>query len=136
MGENTEGKRIHWTKWEHLTKAKEAGGLEFKRLESENDALLTKQLWRLITEPNMLLSRVLKGRYFSHQDPLSVEQKLIDSWVWKSWLETKHIIKKGLGWKVGDGYSIRVWEDNWFPKTTGSKPLSRKSDNCPILQVH
>lgn len=134
-GENSEGRRIHWAKWEHLTNAKEAGGLEFKSLESENDALLAKQLWRLITEPDLLLSRVLKGRYFPHQDLLSVEQKPNDSWVWKSRLGAKNILKKGLGWKVPDDHSIKVWEDNWLPKSIGSKPLSRRPDDCPIIRV-
>lgn len=58
--EDDEKRKIHWAKWEKLTKAKEARGLEFKSLESVNESLLAKQLWRLIKEPNLLMSRVMK----------------------------------------------------------------------------
>lgn len=47
-GEMDEKKKIHWAKWGKLTKAKEAGGMDFKGLKSINEALLTKQLWRLL----------------------------------------------------------------------------------------
>lgn len=78
---NKDGKAIHWTAWQRLTKPKEDGGLEFKCLASVNDSLLAKQLWRILREPNLLISRVLKARYFPHQDLMSTVPKGSDSWV-------------------------------------------------------
>lgn len=43
-GENAEGKRIHWAKWERLTSPKEAGGLDFICMATVNNSLLAKQL--------------------------------------------------------------------------------------------
>ena len=40
---------------------KNADGLGFKDLEAFNKALLGKQVWRLLTKPNLLVSKVLKG---------------------------------------------------------------------------
>ena len=55
---------MHWIGWEKLSKVKQSGGLGFRDLESFNQAFLAKQLWRILTRPNLLVSKILKARYF------------------------------------------------------------------------
>lgn len=43
---------------------KEDDGLRFRNIKDFNLALLAKQLWRLITIPNLLISKEMKARYF------------------------------------------------------------------------
>ncbi|XP_027169605.1 uncharacterized protein LOC113769345 [Coffea eugenioides] len=63
-GEQDNKGKIHWVAWEKLTKEKKNGGLGFKDLQSFNRALLAKQIWRIIRNPNLLSSKVLKAKYF------------------------------------------------------------------------
>lgn len=75
-------KIIHWTSWEKLLRSKKGEGLEFKSLELVNEAILAKQLWRLIKELHLLMSRVLKKRYYyPHQELLKVKQKDNNTWL-------------------------------------------------------
>ena len=37
------------------------------------------------------------------------------SYAWRSIWNAKQLLKKGLIWRVGDGNSIKIWEDKWFP---------------------
>lgn len=83
-------------RWDRLTECKEVGGLAFRDLRSFNEALLAKQMWRLITEPHLLMSRVQKRRYFPKKDFFQVKQKGQDSWLWKSWLGAQGIIEQGM----------------------------------------
>lgn len=135
MGDHDDAKKLHWASWEKLTTPKEVGGLAFKSLDFMNEALLAKQLWRLITEPHLLMSRVLKGKYFPHQDLLDARVRGSDSWLWKSWLAAKASLQSGLRWRVIDGRSIRIWEDKWLPDSISSKVLSRQPESSTIMFV-
>ena len=55
---------MHWVKWDKLCEAKEVGGLGFKEIEKLNDALLAKQVQRMINNPDSLCHRVFKARFF------------------------------------------------------------------------
>lgn len=50
--------------WHHLCTPKKLGSLDFRKLKGFNMAMLRKQGWRLIQNPNSLISRVFKARYF------------------------------------------------------------------------
>lgn len=67
-GESDEIRKHHTIAWEHICKAKEAGGLGIKRLHKLNIAFLATLGWRIITIPNQLWARVLKHKYGSHLD--------------------------------------------------------------------
>ncbi|KAL9685964.1 hypothetical protein QQ045_023419 [Rhodiola kirilowii] len=79
-----EGRGVHWTIQSHLTLPKEDGGLSFRDLELFNDALLAKQVWRLLTIPTSLTSRVLKAKYYQGGNVLSVNVGNHPSLAWRS----------------------------------------------------
>ena len=55
---------IHWMNWEKLSTPKVHGGMGSKALSTFNLAMLGKQGWKFITEPNSLVARIFKARYF------------------------------------------------------------------------
>ncbi|CAA7016992.1 unnamed protein product [Microthlaspi erraticum] len=63
-GKNDNARRkISWISWKRLSLPKNEGGMGFKDLQKFNLALLGKQAWRVLKNPNSLLSRIYKGRY-------------------------------------------------------------------------
>ncbi|KAK2665976.1 hypothetical protein Ddye_004550 [Dipteronia dyeriana] len=56
--------KLQWCSWDLLCKAKENGGFGFRDLNAFNKAMLRKQCWRLFSNMNLLVARVLKGCYF------------------------------------------------------------------------
>ena len=60
-GYSGDGKKVHWVKWERLYQGKDFGGLGFKEIEKFNEALLTKQVWRMLKNLDSLCHRVFKA---------------------------------------------------------------------------
>jgi hypothetical protein len=54
-----------------MSLAKNKGGLGYRDLEPFNMALLAKQGWRIMLNPDCLVAKVLKSKYFSKADFLT-----------------------------------------------------------------
>lgn len=44
------------------------------------------------------------------------------------------VIKKGMIWRVGDGYNLNIWRDPWLPRGTLMRPITPR-DACLLTQV-
>lgn len=54
-GQKNEENRIHWVSWTTLCEPKTQGGMGFKSMEDFDKALLAKQGWRVISNPDFLV---------------------------------------------------------------------------------
>lgn len=97
-----------------MCKKKCDGGLGFRDLHDFNIALLGKQCWRIITQPDKV-SQLLKARYFSNSNFFEAKIGANPSFVWRSFMEAQSLVKLGYIWRVGSGTSINVWADAWLP---------------------
>ncbi|KAI3447058.1 hypothetical protein Pfo_003723 [Paulownia fortunei] len=58
-------RKVHWVVWNKLCTQKEVGGMgSFRQLKAFNLALLAKQGWWIFSQPQSLLSRIYKAKYF------------------------------------------------------------------------
>ncbi|CAN1849813.1 Uncharacterized mitochondrial protein AtMg00310 [Linum perenne] len=114
---------MHWVSWEKLCLPKEKGGLGFKDLQTFNHALLAKQTWRILQNPDLLLARIYKGRYFPNSSLMQAGKGSNPSWGWRGILKGREIIKVGHRWQVGDGMQISHFLDQWIPTFPPSTPI-------------
>ena len=113
-GYNDDTRKVHWVSWERLCEAKEVGGMGFKEIEKFNDALLAKQVWRMLHNSESLCFRVFKARFFPNCPILDVKDSNSGSYAWKSILSAQNVIKKGMVWRIGNDQSVRIKEDKWL----------------------
>ncbi|KAK3224955.1 hypothetical protein Dsin_004817 [Dipteronia sinensis] len=125
-----DGKRkISWVSWDKLCLPKPCGGLGFKDLSLFNQALLAKQVWRLLHCPNYVVAQLLKAKYCKQDDFLLAKAKPSYSYIWRSLVWGRSLLSKGLRWKVGDGNSIRVFQDRWIPRPGTFKTITSAHDS-------
>ncbi|XP_073121147.1 uncharacterized protein [Henckelia pumila] len=87
-------RKMHWKSWKKLCKPKCLGGLGFRHLQSFNKALLAKQLWRIVTRPDSSVAKVLKARYFKHQDVMEAKCGSNPSFIWRSFIWSRSLLEK------------------------------------------
>lgn len=57
-------KGISWISWGCLCRTKQQGGMGFRYMECFNLAWLTKQAWRIMTRPELIICQIIKDRYY------------------------------------------------------------------------
>lgn len=118
-------RKIHWLSWSKLSLAKEQGGLGFKDLQSFNQALLAKQAWRILNDPESLFAKLFKSRYFPYQDFLRAANGPRPSYAWRSIQFGKELLQSGITKKLGNGKSMSVWVDAWIEGDVPRRPLMK-----------
>lgn len=86
--------------------------------------MLAKQGWRILTNPNSLVARVLKARYFPHDDIINSKKGSSPPYAWRSIHNSLEVLKKGTRQRLGNGRRIHIWEDKWLPTPTSYKVIS------------
>ncbi|KAL0294264.1 UNVERIFIED_CONTAM: hypothetical protein Sradi_6895300 [Sesamum radiatum] len=115
--------------WDHVCKSKEEGGLGLRRVLYMNQALMLKNVWRLLQEdPNSIwVAWVLRYRLRRHS--IWTVNTTTASWCWKQLVKASFLIKDGIEYRVGYGNRFRIWTDLWHP----SSPLIHTFPRGPIL---
>lgn len=112
----SDSRHIHWMRWDRLTEPKWKGGMGFRNMRHFNLAMLGKQGWRLITRPESLCARVLKGRYFHDSEFMECARKRHASQTWGAILAGREVLGQGLIKRIGDGSLTNIWRDRWLPQ--------------------
>jgi hypothetical protein len=94
----------------------------FRDLELFNLAMLGKHGWRLMTNPDSLVARVLKGRYYPNTDFLHASVPNQASATWRAIVAGREVLQLGLIKRIGDGTSVSIWNDKWIPGSRTMQP--------------
>ncbi|KAL0416512.1 UNVERIFIED_CONTAM: hypothetical protein Slati_3483100 [Sesamum latifolium] len=113
FGHDGERRRIHWLAWSRLCSSKLDGGLGFRDLEAFNLALLTKQLWRLLSRLDNLVCKVLKAKYFPRSHLFEARLGTRPSFTWRSIMAAMELFRSGCHWRE---WNIRVISSLFWPE--------------------
>ncbi|CAM8905799.1 unnamed protein product [Rhodiola kirilowii] len=88
------GKCVYWGSYKLLCRSKEIGGLGLRDFGSFNDAMLAKQVWRLQSNQEALVSRLFKAKYFKDTNVLQSHLGCMPSFAWRSLWNAKNKVRQ------------------------------------------
>lgn len=91
--------------------SKAQGGLGFRSLYGLNIALIEKLCWNIVKNPQPLVARVPKARYFPATSFLKANVKSGSSFIWRGIVTARNTISEGFCWDLGDGNEIDIFKD-------------------------
>ncbi|GER37118.1 RNA-directed DNA polymerase (reversetranscriptase)-related family protein [Striga asiatica] len=121
---------MHWKKWNAITIPKQDGGLGFHDILLFNEALILKQIWRVATKPNLLVSKVLKGKYFPSTSILKAGTPQNASWMWRNWMKVLDKHKAAFKVNIRNGRNTTIWNDPWIPRHPTGFPTPQGATAC------
>lgn len=95
-------KRKHFTNWNQICQPLSKGGLGIKTCKHFNQVLPAKQAQRIIKGESPLLKSTIVPLYCRNESFIRTKQKPSDNWVWKSILQGRDLLLKGLDQQLGD----------------------------------
>ncbi|KAL0293691.1 UNVERIFIED_CONTAM: hypothetical protein Scaly_3136600 [Sesamum calycinum] len=102
--------------WDQLCKPKAEGGLGVRRLVTANQALILKQLWRILQNDgtSIWVDWIHQNRL--RHTTIWTFNRDTGSWSWKKMLKLRPLLQRGVVYKVGDGSSFNLWQDIWHDR--------------------
>lgn len=108
---NSAQQGIHWKKQEIIQQPRGQGGLGIRNVSIFNKALLMKKVWRIVHDPQLLVSKVFRSR--SPGQSWIRDTKHNMSLGRRGLLLASHHLQSNCAWKVGNGASIRAASQPW-----------------------
>ncbi|XP_019103643.1 uncharacterized mitochondrial protein AtMg00310-like [Beta vulgaris subsp. vulgaris] len=128
-GQKGDEKKVAWVALEKMHKSKREGGMGFRNMHVFNRALLAKQAWRVITNEESLMAKVLKGKYFPAKSFMEATVSPNSIYPWRSILSARDVLSKGARIVVSDGSAIRIWEDPGVPNLPNFRVTTGEARN-------
>lgn len=94
--------------------------------------------WRVLTDPNSFIARMLKARYFPKCTFGEAGLGSNPSYVWRSIMAAQQLVISGSIIKIGKGETINVWRDPWLPDSTQpriSTPVSPGLEDIKVCSL-
>ena len=112
-----------------MCKPKALGGIGFKDLEKFNEAMLAKQVWRLLVDHSSLFYQVFSAKYFPSGSIFDAKVAS-GSYAWQSIVKASKLVQLGLLWRVGNGLKINIYNDKWLPGEGSACVVSPKIEEA------
>lgn len=129
-----------WVGWNRLTYPKYLGGLGIRDIQAFYTALLAKQAWWTVTNPDCLLARVVREKYCKNAPLLQVYISFQDIF---SYLERYHsgpgsfVVKSEQSYRGRrqDGDNTNMWKELWLSTTHTCTPFGPAIEEDSDLYV-
>jgi ribonuclease HI len=88
-----------------------------------------------MTEPDSLLAKVFKAKYFPTCHFLQAKQGRRSSYSWQSIMKASWILKRECIWLIGNGQNTNIWTDRWLHPHGEKATWTPRPENTNVDKV-
>ncbi|GAU32650.1 hypothetical protein TSUD_218990 [Trifolium subterraneum] len=92
-----------------------------------NKAMVAKQVWNIVQNPNSLVAKIIKARYFPHSSLFDAPWGYNPNFAWRSMWHAKQILSLGCRWRIGSGYN------RWVPSPQPAGDVAKMILETPLV---
>ncbi|GAA0157306.1 hypothetical protein LIER_14604 [Lithospermum erythrorhizon] len=122
--------------YDKLCREKSNGGLGFRDNHAFNIALLSKQAWRIASDPSSQIAQVYKAKYFPHGTFWNAKIGNKSSLTCRNLLYARDLLIKGVKWSVGNEKTIEIWNHRWLPHTHSNRLITPINPDYANLRLY
>lgn len=97
-----------------MTQTKKQGGLGIREARSNNEAMLSKVVWKTLRGERTIWMDLIQTKYLNGSSVLHYISKPEDSPMRKGVTRCTQRLQSSFRWQICDGSKILFWFDSWF----------------------
>ncbi|XP_072064201.1 uncharacterized protein [Arachis hypogaea] len=93
-----------------------------------------ERAWRALKNPYAIWVKILQAVYYPKGNFWEAQVGKNSSWIWKSILHGRELLRRKGKWSVGNGSKINIWMDNWIAEV-GKVLGNGRQDNQKVEEL-
>ncbi|KAE8715779.1 hypothetical protein F3Y22_tig00110160pilonHSYRG00490 [Hibiscus syriacus] len=95
--------------------------------------LCGEQGWRLLTNPSSLVAHLLRAKYFPNSSFLQDNRGASSFLIWCSLWSSRGLLEMGIGWTIGAGSTVSIWNDYCLPCLPSCRISSMRNNQLVMV---
>lgn len=105
---------ICFTKWGNITRTKLEGGLGLRDLQTLNNTMIIKNIWKIASGDKAIWIQIVKAKYHLSISFWHTQRHTNCTTFWRALLHNRAIMAANLKWVLGDGQNCAAYDQPWF----------------------
>lgn len=134
-GKGDKKRYLAYVSWDKITAPIDQGGLGFRDLETMNDAMLMKLLWRLAGGSEALWAQQVRAKYYPRSDLWHSKRTYKCTVLWRNIMRLRQDLINMVKWGIGDGTQIQAFAQPWFDGALQYEPQIPADRNIRVADL-
>lgn len=90
------------------------GGLGLRDLQTLNETLILKNIWKMVSDESKLLSLTFASKYHPRSNFWQASHSRVCTRLWRAMQQQREIISANVKWCLGDGLTCPAYGQPWY----------------------
>lgn len=134
-GGTVEDRKMAYVAWREITLPKGMGGLGLRGLGEMNQALVLKNVWKIVSGSTARWVLIMQSKYYPRSCFLATNRTNNCTKMWRNLVQLKPLLYEHLAWKIGSGEEIPIFSQPWFQHWWNFTARNQRQHNARLSEM-